>query len=242
MLAQRIVRGSLLGVLLAWLTLPAHAQSTRHVDEANHFEARVQEGWYPIQEALVDALSQQMQEELASKQGRYVGGYSTSPEGKLTLPYVLFQIVDGDMNRLSESELIREFNAESLTRDVSDTLWDVLTDLDIEWAWDPIERQMIMPMAAEAPGIGSVRGFFVGRVGSHGLIQINCYALASEFDTAMPAFQEWIDGVQIDADYKWEPGRKGGIDWRRTAWTGLICGIAGALGALLYMGLRRSET
>ncbi len=240
--AQTIVRGSLKGVLLAWLTLTANAQSTRHVDEANHFEAQVPEGWHPIQEALVDALTQQMQEETANKHSRYVSGYSMSPEGERRLPYVLFQVSDGDMNRLSESGLIRLLNAKSLKRDVSDTLSDVLTDPDLEVAWDPVERQIIIPMVAEAPGIGSIRGVFVGRVGSHGLVQINCYARASEFDAAIPAFREWIDGVQIDADYKWEPGSKGGIGWHEVGWTGLISGIAGALGALLYMRLRRPET
>jgi hypothetical protein len=239
MLAKTIVKGSLSGVLLAWLTLPAHAQFTRHVDEANHFEAQVPEGWYPIQEALVDPLTQQMQKETANKQSRYVGGYSRSPEGELTLPYVLFQVTDGDMNRLSESGLIRVFNAEPLKQDVSDTLSHVLTNLDLEAAWDPLERQIIIPMAAEVPGIGSIRGVFVGRVGSHGIVQINCYA--SEFDAAMPAFREWIDGVQIDADHRWEPGRVGGVDLRGAGWTWLFCGIAGALGALVYQHLRRSR-
>jgi hypothetical protein len=183
-----------------------------------------------------------MQEETGSKDSRYVSGYSLSPAGERTLPYVLFQIVDGDMNRLSESGFIRLLNAEPLKRDVSDTLGDVLTDPDLEVAWDPVERQTITPMAAEVPGIGSVRGVFVGRVSSRGLVQINCYARASEFDAAMPAFQAWIDGVQIDADHKWQPRSERGIDWRQVGWTGLICGIASALGGLLYQRLRRSET
>ncbi len=68
-----------------------------------------------------------------------------SPEGERTLPYVLFQIVDGDMNRMSESGLIRLLNAEPLKRDVSDTLSDVLTDPDLDVAWDPVERQTIIP-------------------------------------------------------------------------------------------------
>jgi hypothetical protein len=58
----------------------------------------------------------------------------------------------------------------------------------------------------------------------------------------MPAFQEWIDGVQIDPNYEWKPGSEGGLDWRQVGWTGLIGGIASALGALIYMRLRRSET
>ncbi|MGB5219929.1 MAG: hypothetical protein WBN60_02800 [Polyangiales bacterium] len=242
MLAHAIARGSLAGVVLAGLALTASAQPTRHVDEANHFEAQVLEGWYPIQEALLDALTQQLQEETGNNQTRYVGGYSKSPAGEQTLPHVLFQVSDGDMNRLSEAGLIQVLNAKSLKRDASDTLSDVLTDLNLQVAWDPVERQIIIPLVAEAPGIGSVRGVFVGRVGSHGIVQINCYALASEFDATMPAFQEWIDGVQIDPNYEWKPGSEGGLDWRQVGWTGLIGGIASALGALIYMRLRRSET
>lgn len=242
MLLRTIAKGSLSAVLLAGLTLSANAQSTLHVDEANHFEAQVPEGWYPIQEALLEAATQQAQEDTGNEQFRYVGGYSMSPGGELTLPYVFFQITDGEMDRVSESGLIRVFNAESLEREVSDTLSDVLTLVNLEAAWDPVARQMIMPLAAEVPGIGPVRGIMVARVGSHGLVQVNCYAQASEFDATMPAFQEWIDGVQIDADHKWQPRSEGGIDWRRVGWTGLISGITGALGALIYMRLRRSET
>ncbi len=113
MLAQTIVRGSLTEALITWLTLPANAQSTRHVDQAYHFEAQVPEGWHPIQEALVDAPSQQLQEQTANEQAREVSGYSMSPEGELTVPYVLFQVTDGEMNRVTESELIRVLHAES---------------------------------------------------------------------------------------------------------------------------------
>jgi len=211
------------------------------VDEANHFQAQVPEGWYPIRQSLVNALTRQIQENAASKETRYVSGYSMSPEGELTLPYVLFQIVDGDMNRLSESELIRLLHSKPLKPGVSDTLWDIVTNPDLEEVWDPVERQSILPFATEAPGIGSVRGVFVARVSSRALVQINCYARASELDAAMPAFQEWIDGVEIDAEYAWKPGSERGIDWRQVGWTGLTGGIMSALGALIYMYLRRSR-
>jgi uncharacterized membrane protein YfcA len=58
----------------------------------------------------------------------------------------------------------------------------------------------------------------------------------------MPAFQEWIDGVEIDAEYAWKPRSEGGIDWRRVGWVGLIGAIAGALGSLLFSRLRGSQT
>ena len=244
MLARTIVGGSLAGVLLAWLTLPANAQSTRHVDEANHFEAQVPRGWYPIQQPLLDAARGRMEERPQNERIRRVGGYSMSPEGELTLPWVLFQVVERDMNRVTEAELVAAFKAKSWKGDVlarTEVRSDIVTDLDLEAIWDPVARQVIIPMTAEIRGV-PVRGVGAQRVASHGLVQIICWARASEFDATMPAFQEWIDGVEIDAEYAWKPRREGGIDWREVGWTGLIGGIASALGALIYMHLRRSRT
>ena len=228
-----------------WLTLTADAQSTRHVDEANHFEAQVPPGWYPIRQPLLDAARSQWEERIQNKRSRRVGGYSMSPEGELTLPYVAFLVSDGPMNRLTEAELVGAFKAKSWKGDVlarTEVLSDLQADLDLEAIWDPVARQVIMPMTAELYRIGPIRGIGVGRVSSRGLVQIACYARASEFDATMPAFQEWIDGVQIDPNYEWKPGSEGGLDWRQVGWTGLIGGIASALGALIYMRLRRSET
>ena len=245
MLTQTIVRGSLAGVLLASLTLPTNAQSTQHVDEANHFEAQVPEGWYPIRQSLLDAARSQMEKRIPNKRLRRVGGYSMSPEGELTLPYVAFLVRDGPMNRATEAELVAAFKAKSWKGEVlarAEVLSDIQADLDLDAIWDPVARQLIIPMTAELYRIGPIRGIGVARVASHGLVQINCYARASEFDATMPAFQEWIDGVEIDPDYQWRPGSEGGIDWRQVGWTGLIGGIASALGALIYMRLRRSPT
>ncbi len=242
MLAQTILRGSLGGVFLAWLALPAKAQSTPHVDEANHFEAQVPEGWHPIQETLVDALSQPLQEQAANKRSRYVGGYSMSPKGELTLPYVLLQVTDDATNRMSESGLIRAFNAESSKREVTDALSKVLEKADMEATWDPVAQQMIIPLAGDVPGIGPVRGISVARVGSFGFVSMHCYARASEFDAAMPAFEAWIDGLRIDPDYQWKPGSEGGIDWHEVSWVALVCAVAGGLGALVFARLRRSHT
>jgi hypothetical protein len=191
---------------------------------------------------LVDALSQQLEEQAANKRSRYVGGYSMSPAGELTLPYVLLQVTDGAMNRMTEAGLIREFKAEPWNKEVSEALSNVLRDVDLQPTWDPAKRQIFMSVAAEAPGVGPIRGISVARVASHGLVQINCYARASEFDAATPAFQEWIDGLQIDADYQWKPGSEGGIDWREVGLMALIGAIAGGLGTLLYQRLRRSES
>ena len=124
----------------------------------------------------------------------------------------------------------------------TEVLSNVLRDVDLEATWDPAERQIIMPIVAEMPGIGPMRGISVARVGSHGLVQINCYARASEFDVATPAFQDWIDGVQIDAGYGWKPGSEGSIDWQEVGWMALVGAIAGALGALIFGRLRRSQT
>lgn len=232
----------MLGALVALLAVTASAQPTRHVDEANHFEARVPEGWYPLQEALVDMLNQQLQERSGKQRTRFVGGYSMSPTGELTSPYVFLQVTDAAPNRMSKSGLIRVFNAEPLKPEVTDGLSKVLEKVGPEVTWDPVAQQMIAPLAGDVPGIGPVRGISVTRVGTHGFVSIHCYALASEFDAAMPAFEAWIDGLRIDADYQWEPGSEGGSDWREVGWTGLICGIAGALGALLFSRLRGSQT
>jgi hypothetical protein len=242
MLARGVAKASVAGTFIWWTTLAAHAQSTRHVDEANHFEVQVPEGWHPIQESLVDALDQQLEEQAANKRSRYVGGYSMSPDGELILPYVLLQVTEGPMNRVTEAALIRQFKAEPWNEEVSETLSDVLKDVDLEPTWDPVERQIIMSIAAEVPGVGPIRGISVARVASHGLVQLNCYAQASEFDAATRAFHEWIDGLQIDADYQWKPGSEGGIDWREVGLMGLIGALAGGLGTLLYQRLRRSET
>jgi hypothetical protein len=231
------------GLVLVWFALPGGAQSTRHVDRANHFEARIPAGWYPIQQSLVDAVDQELERRLAKKPFRYVSGYSTSTEGEMTYPYVLFQITEGPMNRTSEAELIRSFNAETWEGEALEQIEvfsDVMTDVELEVNWDATRRRMIMPTAAEVPGVGPMRGVAVARVGSHGLVQINCYARASAFDATMPVFQEWIDGVQIEDGYQWQPGSEGPIDWEEVGWMALVGGIVGGLGALIFGRLRRS--
>jgi hypothetical protein len=235
--------GTVAGLVLAWLALPGGAQSTLHVDGANHFEAQVPVGWYPIQQALVDAVDQELERRLTKKPFRYISGYSTSTEGEMTYPYVLFQITEAPMNRTSEAELIRSFNAETWEGEVlaqTEVLSDVMSDVELEASWDATRRRMIMPVAAEVPGVGPIRGVAVARVGSHGLVQINCYTQASAFDAAMPVFQEWIDGVRIEDAYQWHPGSEGPIDWEQVGWTALVGGIVGGLGALILGRLRRS--
>jgi len=239
----RLTIGAAAGLVLVWLALPGSAQSTLHVDGANHFEAQIPAGWYPVRQSLVDALDQELERRLAEKKFRYLGGYSTSQEGEMTYPYVLFQITEAPMNRVTEAELVRMFNAGTLEGDILarvKNLSDVLTDLTLEANWDAARRRMIMPVTGEVPGQGPVRGVAVARVGSHGLVQINCYALASEFDATMPVFQEWIDGVQIEDGYKWQPGSEGRIDWGEVGRMALIGGIVGGLGALIFRRLRRS--
>ena len=239
----RLVMGAAGGLVLVWFALSGGAQSTRHVDRANHFEAEIPPGWHPIQQSLLDAVDQELERRLAEKSFRYVSGYSTSTEGEMTYPYVLFQITDAPMNRMSEAELISSFNAESLERgalEQMEVLSDVLTDVEMDVNWDATRRRMISPLAAEVPGVGPIRGVAVARVGSHGLVQINCYARASAFDATMPVFQEWIDGVQIEDGYQWQPGSEGPIDWEQVGWTALIGGIVGGLGALIFGRFRRS--
>jgi hypothetical protein len=235
--------GTAAGLVLVWLALPGRAQSTRHVDGANHFEAQIPAGWYPIQQSLVDAVDQELEQRFDKKRFRYLSGYSTSKEGEMTYPYVLFQITEAPMNRASEAELLRTFNAESLEGDIlarAEVLSDVMTDLKLEANWDAARQRMIMPMTAEVPGVGPVRGVAVARVGSHGLVQINCYAQASEFDTTMPVFQEWIDSMRIEDGYHWQPGSEWPIDWKEVGWMALVGGIVGGLGTLIFGRLRRS--
>ena len=64
--------GSLVGVLFMHLAWAADAQSAPHVDEANHFTAQVPDGWYPIQLSLIEALDQQMDEQVPNKRSSSV--------------------------------------------------------------------------------------------------------------------------------------------------------------------------
>ncbi len=72
-LAHAIARGSLAGVVLAGLALTASAQPTRHVDEANHFEAQIPPGWYPIRQPLLDAVPGRREERIQNKRFRRGG-------------------------------------------------------------------------------------------------------------------------------------------------------------------------
>ena len=232
------------GVVLLLLALPGNAQSTRHVDTAHHFEAQVPAGWYPIQQSLVDAADQELERRLSKKKFRYLSGYSTSEAGEMTYPYVLFQITEGPMNRASEEELVQSFSAESFTTDVEDrmeVLSDFMTDASLERAqWDAPRRRILMPVSAEIAGVGPVRGIGVAQVGSHGLVQINCYARASEFGAMMPVFQQWIDGVRIDDGYHWKPGSESAVDWGQVGLMALIGGLIGGLVPLIFQRLRRA--
>lgn len=242
MLGSRRTVGSLVGVLFMYLAWGADAQSSPHVDDANHFSAQVPDGWYPIQPSLIETLDQQMDEQVPNKRFRYVGGYSTSLEGAMTYPYVLFQVTNGPMNRTTEAELVRSFNAKTWKEDVADRTKALsnLKDFDLEAAYDPVEQRIVMPISGDVPGIGPLRGLSVGHVGSHGIVQINCYAQATEFDAVMPTFQKWIDGMEIDADYRWEPGSAGPVDWQEVGWVALIGAIAGGLYGLFVARRRRS--
>ena len=238
-----IVRGAGLILILLGLTLPVGAQGTRHVDSAHHFEAEIPEGWYPIQQALVDAVDRDFDQRLGSQKNfRYVSGFSMSEEGLISFPYVLFQITEGKMNRTSEAALVKALNAKSLETEaegiLNENLSDLMADADLGPVnWDEAAKRVIMPLSAEINGIGPVRGIAVGKVSSEALVQINCYSLASQFDAAMPAFQQWIDSLRIEEGYEWRPGSE--VDWTSVGVNALIGAVVGALIGLGIVAVRR---
>jgi hypothetical protein len=233
------------GFILVGLSLTSVAQPRVHVDKEHHFEAQIPPGWHPVREDLVEAYDQELEQRLGSqKKFRLVSGFSVSEAGLPEFPYVLFQFGKAPMNRATEAELIRAFDAEALRGEVEDTLGealsDIITDVHLGTAkWDPQTKRLTAPLATEIAGVGPVRGIMVGLVGSHGLVQINCYARASQFEAAMPAFQEWIDGLRIEDGYEWHPGSERGLDWGKVGRTGLIGGVVGAIGGLVLAALRR---
>lgn len=200
-------------VRLIWLTIgcgafvahPAFAGEYR--DTAGKFKLQLPDAWAEIPAGAIDTVNANLQQRMPGSTVRYQTGFQIKNRPTLSYPYILVQpqsfptgMKTPTLDQI-EAELAKE--TKGAIKQVEGALADVAKNMAVgEIVMDRATSRFVMRTELDVTGIGKVKGFSTGHVGTRGIILVHCYARAPEFDRYFPTFQA------INASFQYEPGQE----------------------------------
>ncbi|GJM26796.1 MAG: hypothetical protein DHS20C16_32110 [Phycisphaerae bacterium] len=214
-------------------------------DDRNHFTITVPDGWVAIAPETIEMVNATIREQMRNSKTQGVehdAGFQLEGTPPLAYPYFLVQGIRQDFSEMSYSALERGLGVgvEDGVQEASEAFSEFMDNAEIGKPILDREKGRIMTsVEMDVVGVGEVKGISVGWLSKDGIMNIHCYARASDFDKWAPTFETITNSLQFDEGYKFKPKMNSVLS---SAMRGaIIGGVVGGLGSLIFAGVRASK-
>lgn len=199
-------------VWIAAVTLGLVAKGEVYRDPKFHFSFQLPPGWQTMPAETLSDINHLLSQRLSQKNPLFDQVFLPVGGELADSPYVLVECIPADLNGLSYEQIQREFDKESQTtvEKVEGALSDLGSDLSMGQAVvDRTRNRVVFTTQLDVAGVGPVRGVTFGFFSSQGIVFLNCYDLASDFQRRAPLFEVMAESFTVDPGYEFQPGSSG---------------------------------
>ena len=228
---------------LVWTTLVAAAAAAAwasggtYRDSSGRFSVELPGGWALRPSAEVDEANAALSVVSPGQQLRYTAKFAPADAKDGKSPYVLVQWTPAELGDATWSQIEHELGSVNIKR-VSGEIGQKLSGFASGLSTDVIavdegRRRFVLRLSMEVEG-KRLLGQCVGFVGRHGLAQINCYALESEFASVQATYDALADSFRFDTGHEYsEPSLISRISWDSLLVRMVLFGLIGAVAAVI---------
>lgn len=236
-----------MSMLLVTACATTLAEEIEHTDPKRGFSFLLPDEWMAVDAAAIAQTQAQAESLMADINFTYIAGYSPVSAEELVYPYILVQETKGSLSTLTWDELETAFGAINLGQELRERsdLGTIVSDMEIgQMLIDRDLGRTMIRMSMTLPEIGEVKGLIIGFLGRDGVIQLNFYDRAEQFDTHIDQFLWMADTFRFDEGRSFVPasGIKSRLPWLdvgEVMWSAIIGGISVAIGMAIFLAWKR---
>lgn len=217
------------------------ADAPVYQDHENGYVVTLPDGWVVAPDAYTRDLEHLAKQMGMSANCRYVASFTPAKPTSVT-PYVLTQLTNMPMRGVSYADLERVLGAKTMKQrvegDIKRKMGDVIADARVgEFTLDRDHHRIVGQFSLSGPS-GELRGVMIGFLTRDGIVQLNCYSPAKDFEKHLPLFEAMAETFALDPGREFVPG-----SGRSSILTSTLRGavIGGLGGAVLYV-IRRVKS